>query len=115
MNYLRVIENWAGWKIFYFIIVVFWIFLIGMSICDTIYVFVNNGYPPKDFSIGAEGYGWSYKSVKNYTIYGLFFFVVNIVFFIIPFKLCNKAIYRFLISFLCLIMILKLNYYLVLS
>jgi len=64
-------ENWNGWKWCYSFSVFCILFLSVIILWDTIYVIINDGYPPFGLPIGAECCGWSYKTVKNHTIYGI--------------------------------------------
>lgn len=79
---LRKIENWKGWRWLCYFIISYLLLLVMLIMWDTLYVVINNGYPPLGLPIGSECCGWSYKSVKNHTIFGIieiFYYLVCIV------------------------------------
>ena len=91
----RKTEDWKGWKWGYYFIISYLLLLFVLVIWDTLYVVINNGYPPLGLPIGSECCGWSYKSVENHTIFGIaeisYYLLCIIIIRKLP-KYCHKVV-----------------------
>ena len=100
LNYSRSVTNWKGWRLGYYLMLMFlglYIFAIVTDVIDAV-----------EGKLGAlaEYCGWKCHSITNKIIYALFELLVLFLAFLIPLKLKNKYFYKLLIIIASLMLLI---------